>query len=69
MKLEKETYSKEEVKELLEWFMKKCERDQARYIADEQFIMEFIKMPWWKRCFFGRKILNDHLWKMVFSEG
>ena len=68
MKLDKESYTQEEVKKLLEWFMSKCERDQARYIANEQFIMEFIDLSWWKRAFFGRKLLNNHLYKMVFGE-
>lgn len=68
MELEKETYTKEEVKQLCSWLMNKCERDQARYIANEKFICEFMQYPFWKRWLFGREIMLVHLEKMLNAE-
>lgn len=68
MKLEKETYTKLEVKELVSWMMNKCERDQERYIANESFIVELMKMPRWKRWFFGRSMMLKHLNKTLMFE-
>lgn len=68
MKLEKETYTREEVKEFVSWLMNKCERDQERYMADERFIMEYLEYPFWKRLFFGRQILLNHLNQTLMFE-
>lgn len=68
MKIEKETYTRDEVRELVSWLMNKCERDQERYMADERFIMEYLEYPFWKRLFFGRQILLNHLNQTLMIE-
>ena len=68
MKFEKETYTKEEVKELVSWLINKCERDQERYITNESFIVELMKMPFWKRWFFGRSLMLKHLNKVLMTD-
>lgn len=68
MNLDKETYTKDEVRELCSWLITKCERDQARYIANEKFICDYLELPFWKRWFFGREIILNHLEKLLNDE-
>jgi len=68
MKLEKETYTKEEVQKLCSWLMNKCVLDQERYIADEEFMIRFMKLPWWKRLFIGNRLINRHLYQVIMED-
>ena len=45
----------------MEWLLKKCEKLTERYLEDEKFIISFVTMPFWKRLFFGKRIILNHL--------
>lgn len=55
----KETYTKEEVAELLEWSISKLEEAQTRYILAEDFLLEFTEKPWYTRLFFGNTMIYE----------
>lgn len=67
MKIEKEIYTREEVKKLVSWLMNKCERDQERYIKDEEFLVELMTMNPLKRIFLSGKILK-HLNEVLMTD-
>lgn len=48
----------------IEWLIDKLERNTNRYIDNEQFLMSVFDMPWWKRLFICKHILN-HLRKIT----
>jgi hypothetical protein len=35
-----------------------------RYTENEDFLIEYLDWPWWKRLFKGRKPLLDHIQKI-----
>jgi len=43
-------------KEGLEWLLSKLEKCSDRYIEAENFILEIMEMPWYKRIFIFNKI-------------
>jgi len=49
----------------MNWLMNKYEKSSDRYIADEKFIMEYIKLPFWKHVLFGKSMIKKHLEKML----
>lgn len=56
----KEYYRRQPV----EWLIDKLERNTNRYMDNEQFLMSVLVMPWWKRLFIRKHILN-HLRKIT----
>jgi hypothetical protein len=44
--------------------LREAEIWQERSIANEEFILEYMSLPWWKRLFSGRKPLIEHLIKV-----
>jgi len=66
--INKETYTKEEVAELLEWAVSKLNEAQTRYRANEDFLIDFHNLPFWKRWLFGRDIILKHLSDRIFNE-
>lgn len=65
--MDKNTYTKEEVAELLNCTFSKMKESQDRYITNEQFIMDYHQLPFWKRWLFGRDIILAHLQKMILD--
>lgn len=55
----KETYTKAEVAELLEWTISNMEKAQTRYIRAEDFLLEFAEKPWYTRWFFGNTMIYE----------
>jgi hypothetical protein len=45
----------------LDWLLTKAERDQARYIAAERAIMDYLTFPLWKKIIHGPKFFLDFL--------
>lgn len=64
----KETYTKEEVAELLEWTVSKLEENQRRYMENEEFLMDYFQLPFWKRWLFGQDIIIAHLKNVILNE-
>jgi hypothetical protein len=48
----------------LNWLMRQCEMRSQRYMDDEELLLEIMKMPFWKRLFLRRKIIN-HMKRML----
>jgi len=42
----------------LDWLMKKAEDCSTRYLEAEEFLMEVLKVPWWKKIFLTERILK-----------
>lgn len=38
-----------------------AESFQNRYIENEEFLLAYVTLPWWKRILFGRRIILNHI--------
>ena len=50
-----------EKKKGLNHIMGLCEQSQQRYLDNESFIKIYLSLPFWKRIFYGKYIMNNHL--------
>jgi hypothetical protein len=51
--------------EIVTSLLGRVEKCSERYIENEQFISDLLKMPLWKRIFLFRKTILDHLDKIL----
>lgn len=46
---------------LMNWLMVKAEKNQKRYIDAENFIINILKMPWYKKIFILNKLIIEFI--------
>ena len=55
------------VKDLLEWSLKRYQNSYHRYMSDERFLVKYLNLNFFKRLFLGRRKINEHLRKMLIK--
>ena len=53
--------------ELLDWTLKQSDKYNERYMDNEKFLMQYLSFNFFKRLFLGKRMINEHLRKMLIK--